>query len=522
MKTNILLSTIILLVAPILVSIANRVDSLKRKLHVARGAERVDVTFELAYELIDSNNSQARHFAIEGFRAAATLKDSLRMVKMGRLLASALRRLDRLDSSIVIYRQIIPIAERNNFTDELKILYNSCGVTHTFYGQYGKALHYHLLALKLNRKTNDVKLEAVALNNIGLIYYKLQNSRKAIRYFTQCIEQSLRLQEQLFAQRALLNMALSYTALNKTDSAKHTVLRALQLCGSNCDARVLMESSFAMAIVDLQEKNFSNAFLNFKKSLGYATLLNDSRYQVDNLVYLARISNGNKKPLEALAYLTDCEKILAENRGFFAEAIKCYLEFILSYRQIGNHQMVINYQDKYISLKDSLFNENTISSLMEQEAEYLETENLARIQLQGQVLVLKQKIIDRQYLLNGFLFSTLALGILLVLTLNRSLRKEKQQKEQLESRVKERTQELAATCKELYRLNEEKNLTIRKIKNDFISHFRTIKGFSSIVLFQSDLAEVEKFINRLKSTSEQLNEMLQKIESDSPSKSVHA
>src|SRR5688572_25636576 len=86
------------------------IDSLKRLLKDASEAWRCDLLYELSYAYIDIDNYSALKYGRDGFRLSAALSDSARLVKTGRVYASALRRLHSIDSSIYLYRIILPMA----------------------------------------------------------------------------------------------------------------------------------------------------------------------------------------------------------------------------------------------------------------------------------------------------------------------------------------------------------------------------------------------------------------------------
>lgn len=91
--------------------LSQNIDSLQALLQTKTGGERADILRELSYAHIDTDNTLAYRYGLEGFRIAQEDNDSLRIVGCGRFLASSLRRLGRIDSSLVIYNTILPIAE---------------------------------------------------------------------------------------------------------------------------------------------------------------------------------------------------------------------------------------------------------------------------------------------------------------------------------------------------------------------------------------------------------------------------
>lgn len=104
---------------------SQKIDSLKDLLKNNRDLDRLDILYELSYNHIGIDNKIALQYGLEGHKLAKSFDDSLRIVRTGLVTTSALRRLQRIDSSLVIYDTILEIAEKNLCTSELAIILNS-------------------------------------------------------------------------------------------------------------------------------------------------------------------------------------------------------------------------------------------------------------------------------------------------------------------------------------------------------------------------------------------------------------
>ncbi|MBT1699340.1 hypothetical protein KK083_20760 [Fulvivirgaceae bacterium PWU4] len=107
------------------------------------------------------------------------------------------------------------------------------------------------------------------------------------------------------------------------------------------------------------------------------------------------------------------------------ELIKVYALFVEFYDLKNNWQNWAEYQQTYIALKDSIYNDRVANSLMKIESTYLERENTTKLAAQEQILILNQEVISRQNLMNIFagLFSLRLIAIAVLLA--RSNRKSK-------------------------------------------------------------------------------------------------
>ncbi len=96
-----------------------KIDSLKSLLPFKTGKEKCDMLYQIAYEYIDVNNSEALKFSDQAMKMANMLGDTLQIVKTSRLKAMALRRVGDMDSSIVVSLSMLPIIQRHGYLNEL-------------------------------------------------------------------------------------------------------------------------------------------------------------------------------------------------------------------------------------------------------------------------------------------------------------------------------------------------------------------------------------------------------------------
>jgi tetratricopeptide (TPR) repeat protein len=175
---------IIVLISTSLFIQAQNIDSLKAVLMSSKDKQRCDILFKLALGLAYKNNSLSLGYAVEGHRIAILLRDTLRIVKGGRILGQAYRRVDSLNASTKILDQVLAIAIRNQkdklVFDEYKRVLSAKAIVYLLQADYANALEYSLRCLKIREPEGDDTELAVLYNNIGLVYYKLFNAEKAL------------------------------------------------------------------------------------------------------------------------------------------------------------------------------------------------------------------------------------------------------------------------------------------------------------------------------------------------------
>jgi len=481
-----------------------KIDSLKSLLHEKSGLERCDILYQLAYEYVDVDNSLGLQYAKEALKAANEHGDSLKIVRAGRIKSLAYRRLGEMDSAMNLSIEILPIALRQNYTDELKHILNGLALVYTFEAYYDKALKCYFQSLEFSDKLGDKLGTSNTLQNVGLVYYKLEDYDKALSYY----EHSLRLKREINSDYdlayLLVNISLCYAYKNNFYEAQNFVQQGFSLCDKNCSKVFLLTARFCLGVISFGLKNFLDAEIQFLKSYAIAKELDDERFQLDNVVYLSKIYIQRNQLVLAESYLREAEKLIASGTPYNLELIKVYNSLFKLYTKSSNFQKVALYQQKYIQLKDSIYSEELTRNLMKIEAEYLERENNAKIEAQNKILALNDEVIFRQRFLNAFIGIIAVLLVILAIVLIKNNRQKRLTNQLLEQKVKERTKELEHNRDALKRSLDERTIVFQKVSTDIKSSLATIKGLCSIGLKDLDAPDTGQYIRKIDVTSDQL------------------
>lgn len=483
---------------------AQKIDSLKFLLKEKSGLERCDVLYQLAYEYVDFDNQYGLKYATEAFKAAKENSDSLRIVKAGRIKSLVFRRLGKMDSALILSSEILPIAKRNNYLDELNQVLTGLANVYIFKAFYDKALICYFQALELRQMKGNKSEISITADNIGLVYYKMKDYDKALSYYKKSLQLKNEAKYKYDLDLLLINISLCYGYKNNFIEAKNFIDQAFEVCGKNCSKYLQLQARFSLGIISLGSKDFLDAETQFLESYALAKMINNERLQFDNIVYLSQIYIRRNELVLAERYLSDAERLIASGTPYNLELIKVYNGLFKLYAKSGNFEKVARYQQKYIQLKDSIYSEELTRNLTKVEAEYLERENKAKIDAQSKILALDEKVIVRQRFLNLFIGIVAVLLIVLAFVLVRSNRRKRMVNQILEQKVKERTTELEINSSVLQRSLEERNVQLQKISTDIKNSLATIKGLCFLGLKDSDAPGVVQYIHKIDVTSDQL------------------
>lgn len=444
----------------------SRIDSLRTLIEGKEGREKANLLYELGRQYLRfDQNISAAVTALEGYRIAKTLNDSLMIIENGRVMAMALRLHGEIDSAIIILERILPLSRKyENSPPHLSIL-NNLALAYTFTAEYDKALELHFQYLEGNRRNRNIGGETIALNNIGLVYYKLKDYSRARLFFSDAIVLKKKRNDSYDLGVAYINLGLCEAYLGDYSNAKLSIKAGIQISGNNASDLEVVCADFAMGVVYFGLKEYLNAERYFLKSYLLAKHRDYQRFQFDNVDYLTQIYLMQNRFTDASYYLNEAETLIRAGVPYNLEVIKIYSRFFEMYNKMKNYERAAFYQQKYIQLKDSLYDEELTINLVRVEADYRERENRARIATQEQVLLLKEDVIKKQRILNLVISVLVLVASAFAIVLWKNYSKKKKYSALLRESVRVRNVEVNVLEHELITHNELVEQGALDIKN---------------------------------------------------------
>jgi len=486
--------------------------------------ELLKVKVDLAWQYLDYNNEEALKYTSDALLLASDLGDSSQLVKAARIKGVVLRRFGRLQESVDIFGRVIAVAKRNGYEDEYKKIINGLAITHTFKAEYDKALEYNLQSLVICEEEGDIALMSVTLNNIGLVYFKLKNYTQAIKYYTRSLELKNKTNSSFDLDMLLINIGLCYNQLGNYLEGRKYFQDGFRACEGACSDEILIQGKFGLGVSYFQEKDFQHAQENFLESYRLAVNRGDRRWEAENLVYLGNINTQIQNYGKAEEYLLEAEN-KAKPGGYSQLLIDTYNNFSVLFNHLKNYEKASDYQQKYIALKDSLFNENLVKNIAKVQTNYEERENIATI-ASKEVLIKQQRDLNVAVaviaLLAGLLILVLQFGNRNIKRVNAKLSEAKEviqkQNAELENKNREldievdkKTVDLASANQSLKQVNEELDNFIYKTSHDIRGPLASLKGMCNVALLDVTDHVALEYLRKLDTTAERLNSILTRL-----------
>jgi signal transduction histidine kinase len=508
----------------------SKVDSLRSLANELEGLDKFDPLYELGFEFYGAGNLTEAVKVFKDAEAVATsFGDTLRMVKSKRVKGQVLLQLDNPSEAINIFDGIINTVRRRSFSDplyfkEYKQILNSTAIAYAVQANYDKALQFHFESLLAREKDGDKPEISTTLNNIGFVYFKLKNYEKALEYYNRALALKNEANDLGFKDRLLINIGLCYNQIKEFEKAQEYINQGLKTCEPNCKEQTILEGAFGLGVSFYGQDKLEEAENQFNSSLKIAQNLNDKRFQLENIVYLARVNTKLNNENTAVDYLKKAESV-ALNTEYNQLLIDIYKEFANNYNQLQDFQNASLYQDKYIHLKDSIYSEGLIKNIARIQTDFAERENIKTI-------ASNNVVIRQQRDLNIAIAIIAILAGLLILVLQRSNRISKQVNAQL-SEAKETIQQqnklLEIKNKDLDREVEKKTIDLEKVNlslkqvNDELDNFiyktshdirgplASLKGMCNVALMDVQDAVALEYLKKLDTTAERLNSILTRL-----------
>ncbi|MBS1976294.1 MAG: tetratricopeptide repeat-containing sensor histidine kinase [Bacteroidetes bacterium] len=502
----------------------SKVDSLKQELGLGPDSNRYKVLYGLAWELFDVENHQALVYAEHAYELALKKGDSLEIVKSGRIMGQLLRRVDRLDESIVQLEKMSAIARRNRFNEEMRKLLSSLALAHTYRANYDKALEYNFEALVLNEKEGDKKRVSNSLLNIGLTYYKMGNYDLSLEHYLQ----SLRIKQEIGDESDLtvlyIDIGLCYNEMHSYDRAQEYLEIALKKCGSACEDDPVRQAEFGLGNALMAKKKFREAIPHYEKSLEISLKLEDGRYTTESYLALGKISVNIGDLTKTRYYLDQLDKM--KEKGQYRELLKSYYRLQADYfAGLGDFEKSNFYLRKVQEQTDSIFSASVIRNISKVQAKMDQRENLRIIAAQDEVLRLNEERIRQQRTLNWLLIFIVAITSVSGYTIYRNYKKIRavnndlatakkvieEQNQMLDKQVQEKTMELQLTNETLQKVNEELDNFIYKTSHDIRGPLASLKGIVNLAIMDVKDDRALNYLHKLDLTAERLNMILTRL-----------
>ncbi|MXV53291.1 tetratricopeptide repeat protein [Pedobacter sp. HMF7647] len=168
---------------------------------------------------------------------------------------------------------------------------------------YDKALEFYNKSLEIAEKLEITDLTTGLNLNIGVIYQKKKEFKKALISFNKSYVQFQKQKNSTGLALSLQNMSVVYKYLNQLDTAEAFAKEAIVIAKENDLKYVVAGTNLTLSYVYISKGKYDEAARSINEGVSYAKEIKDKRLEYDFLYNSYTLENYRKNYQKALGYL---------------------------------------------------------------------------------------------------------------------------------------------------------------------------------------------------------------------------
>ena len=405
----------------------HKIDSLKSNIsHANNNAAKLKNTFAICDEYYSLSPDTFYHYALISSQLAPYKKSKLNQAQANYYLANALAQKGSNDTALLLIEKNIKLLAGNNDKEgtHLKNLFILLK-TRIFIrnNRYKDALSILFELLQSVENSKDTALEVRTLSNIGWVEMEMTQYREAIQWLRQAVNIP---QDPYTPQLAIVysNIASAYSNIPIIDSAFFFIKKSIRISTKLEALSNLANAYFIDAYCYKFVKQYSLAERDYNIAIAIRKKMGDMFFIVSDLAEFADFYAQTNQPLKAIL-LTRQAIDSANKYKITAKQYLLYSELAEDYHISKDYLNYSKTLEKIISIKDSMYQKNSVDSLTSFQTKYEVKKREATIAQQRLALV------REHYMFYGSVVVAI-LGCIIALLIFREVRrKQKQRLQQL-------------------------------------------------------------------------------------------
>ncbi len=314
-----------------------------------------------------------------------------------------------LEDGLKYAEAAIALSKKNNFISELAHAYNVAGTIYMDLGNYPLAMDYLIKSSTNYASLNNKRGVATASGNLGIIYTRRGEYRKALYAYFIDYNYFKVLGGKGFIS-SLLNIASTYHQLKMLDSALYFDKIAIAQKGLDSLAKSSIYNNIGAVSADKGDLKTARQYITMAINSIDTT---QQYYLAEHYMVLGAIESKSKNFVAAIASVNLALKY-SKQIGVREFEKNCYTTLSQIYEEQGNTIKALEYYKIFTGVKDSLLNQENESSIKFMEAKF-DTEKKEK---EIEILNIDKKLADQKIkhdknLINAFIFG----GIILLIAL---------------------------------------------------------------------------------------------------------
>jgi len=257
--------------------------------------------------------------------------------------------------SIDYGKEALELAEKLSYHDGIAKAKRILGVAYWTLGKPKLALENLTEAQKQYEEINDEEGEANCLMNTGMVYADLDDYNKALDIYDRSIEKFTKLNLKSRIATTFSKIGTVLIQQNKLQEAKEYLTNALNMHSENNFAYGIGEAHNRLGSLFLLEGELEQADYHIKKAILTSKNIDDEDGYIGGLILFGKLMRLRNDFNAAEINLNLALKIATEKQ-LRKYKLDAYRELKILKKNQGDLNESLTYYDKFISLKDSIYN----------------------------------------------------------------------------------------------------------------------------------------------------------------------
>ena len=328
----------------------------------------------------------------------------------------------KIDTALIYFVKGLKVAENVSDIRGMAYLSENIGTVYLNKGLINKALEFFFKALKLQETSGDNSGLANVLNNIGIVYDNQGDDKKALEYYLKALKINESIGNKIGIANSFNNIGVIYQKKYDLENALTYENKSLILYEELGNIDGIANTSSNIALVYYGKGELDNALKFNFKALAIQEEIKNIDGMANTLNHIGEIYRKKRDYKLALQY---CLKSLKYSQTLgYPDAIRnAAMELSKIYKVTGDYQKAFESFDLYISMRDSVNNQETKKASIKSQLKYeyekqaasdsvkhAQAQKVKDAQFTAQNASLKQQKTQRYVLYGGLL---LFVGILI-------------------------------------------------------------------------------------------------------------
>jgi len=346
-----------------------QVNSLESMLQIAQGKEKLDILEQLIDEYAQTNPDQSITYAEQGVQISRELKIKKDEIYFTYVIGDLYFNQKQFGDAVEFYQRSYYLSKEHEDSFQQSIITERIGIVFQEISSYDKALEYYLLTLKLREKKSDDESYAGILMNIGNLYYDLEKYEIAYEYYQETYEIFINTGNQIDIAGIFVNLANVYQEMEQSAKALKHYRYALLIFRELNDQKGVARTLNNLGTVFFDQENNVEALVYFQSS-------EETIQKIDDTYLETLISLNLGATYINLNILDEAQKQLEKSlklsklHHFLDIRLSVYCELSRLYSKLNSSMKTYEFADKYITLKDSIFSEDSDKRIADLRIQY--------------------------------------------------------------------------------------------------------------------------------------------------------